>query len=557
MALVLVMLLGLCACGPTATGVSDSPSVEPSQNNQDLIQEKQESNGIIPDYAVMADESRKSTANTDERLESLTIIQKFDLTDVGPTGLYRAEKTIAITGPVYEALFRRTDVEDWVGVLAKDWTLTDEYLDVTIYDYIHDLDGNNITADDIVFSYDIYLESGLQQQWTISSYEKTGDYSVRFNFDSPQTGTSFTYSFCQVGIISEKAYNDHNKMITEACGTGPYKVTDFVASAYVEIEATDDYWQTPELTDEFAKANVQKLRVNIVSEAAQQLIALQNGTSAYCALDSTTINDFLEGGKYAGQYALYSHLDGETYGLLANCSEDSIMKDINMRLACWYAIDTAAIAKMLGASMYMTCTVNVSRASSDYNSEWDDIEGYHTTVDYDLVEEYLEQAGYKGETVVILCEEHDTKKTIAEAAANMLEAAGINADVQVRAYALMDTEMADSANWDLYLSSGGSSGHSVDRLYTNFSVNAGKVEGYPYNFEVDEEFQEKLVACYSSAGYSEELTDEIIRYLLDYAYELSICYGQTVTAYQPIFASLQLRYGENKVMVTACDYYLD
>lgn len=571
--LALVMIFSLCACAkdpassgqtgtnPGTSSESNDPGTkqEESQQAQDQMEEVQANAGVIADFDVKVDESRKSTANTDERLEYLGIIQKFNLADVSPISLMRSEKAIALASVVYESLFRRVGPNEFVGVLAKEWVRTDEYLEVTIYDYIYDQDGNHITADDVIFSYDIYVESGKAQQWIgyVKDYEKTGEYSVRFNFEQPVIGDAFRYSFAIVGIVSQKAYEDHDGMITEACGTGPYKVTDFVASTYVEIEATDNYWQTPELTDAFAVANVQKLHVDIISDSAQQLIALQSGNAAYCQLDANTVVDFLEGGKLAGQYALYSHLDPDTFGVMANCSEQSLLNDINMRLACFYAIDSAGIVKMLGDSMFLSCAVNCSRVPVDYNSEWDKIESYHNVTDYNLVKEYLDKAGYKGETITLLCEEHATKKAIAEVVKNMLEAAGIACKLEVREFALMDTELAEPTHWDLYLSSNGSSAYVVDRIHYNFATLNGKVQGMPTNFMVDEDFQAKLDACKAAMGEDAALTDEIIQYMLDNALEMSICYAQAVTAYEPIFGNLMLRFGENKVIVTACEYYLD
>lgn len=559
--LALAMVFTMCACTaePAANSSAGSESKDPGTQQSQSVEEVQSSSNIIVDSEVKLDESRRSTANTDEQLEYLGIIQQFDLTDVSPLSLYRSEKAIALASVVYESLFRRTGPNEFVGVLAKEWDWTDEYLEVTIYENIYDQDGNHITADDVVFSYGIYAESGTAQQWIgyVKDYEKTGEYSVRFNFEQPVVGDAFRYSFAYVGIVSQKAYEDHDGMVIEACGTGPYKVVDFVASTYVEIEATNDYWQTPELTDAFAVANVKKLHVDIISDSAQRLIALQSGDAAYCALDTTTISDFLEGGKFEGQYALYSHLDPDTFGVMANCSEESILNDVNMRLACFYAIDSAALVKMLGESMYISCTVNSSRVPVDYNSEWDSIESYHTVTDYDRVNEYLDKAGYKGETITLLCEEHATKKAIAEAIKNMLEAAGITCDLQVRAFALMDSELADPTHWDLYLSSGGSSAYVINRINTNYAVLNGKVEGKAINFLEDDDFQAKIAECMSAQGTDPELTDELVHYLIDNALEMSICYAQAVTAYEPIFGNLMLRFGENKVIVTACDYYLD
>ena len=64
---------------------------------------------------------------------------------------------IAILNTVYEYLITRENGET-KGVLAKNWTQKDDTTyEVELYDYIHDTEGNPITASDIKFCFDLSL----------------------------------------------------------------------------------------------------------------------------------------------------------------------------------------------------------------------------------------------------------------------------------------------------------------------------------------------------------------------------------------------------------------
>ena len=61
---------------------------------------------------------------------------------------------IAVLFTTYEYLITREDGVAY-GVLAKSWDEVDpKTYDVELYDYIHDAEGNPLTASDVVFSFE-------------------------------------------------------------------------------------------------------------------------------------------------------------------------------------------------------------------------------------------------------------------------------------------------------------------------------------------------------------------------------------------------------------------
>jgi len=110
-----------------------------------------------------------------------------------------------------------------VGILAKNWSVSSDGLkvDAEIYDNIADWQGNKITADDVVWSYNKYLS--LKTLRYLKSIEKTGNYSVRLTLTEPYY-PGFLIMAVKVNIVSQKAYEANPaSWRNNPIGTGPYK----------------------------------------------------------------------------------------------------------------------------------------------------------------------------------------------------------------------------------------------------------------------------------------------------------------------------------------------
>jgi peptide/nickel transport system substrate-binding protein len=338
-------------------------------------------------------------------------------------------------------------------------------------------------------------------------------------------------------------------------------MTGYVTGAYIVIEARENYWQKPQLTSKLAKANVQKLQIDFLSDKSMQMIALEKGTSCATKLAATDLPNFKAGGKYAGKYNIYSFDATDTFTIMPNLSEKSIFSDKNMRLAAFYALDSKGIVAALGGpELYKACTVSCSSATGDYSSDWDKIQSYQTIYDPKLAKEYLQKAGYKGQPVVILCEEHPTKKAIAVVAQGMLQAVGIKAEIRTYAMALMNSYLSNPDGWDLYMASGGHPTYAAARVLKSLGKTYGPVKGTPVNFSTDETFQTMLSAAVTKEGYGAKATTDIMKYVLDNAYDYACVYAKEITAYDKCFADfIYKKEGSknNKIIFFACNFYLD
>lgn len=544
------MIFALVSCGKAS---SDEETKAPAD------EEVVSGLGLVNNADVTPDPNRKSTANSDERLEYMKMAWSYVPTELGPLK-YDDSGKHQIVATVFEQLIDKdANTGEYVLRLAKEYHWEDDLNIVfEIYDYIYDSDGNHLTAADVVFAYDTIIgEKQLSSSSFLEKYEAISDYAVRFTFNRELDMSAFDDLFVKAWMFTEKAYKAHD-MATDPVGTGPYKLTDYVSGAYAEITARDDYWQKDELVTGLAQANIQTLHIDFLSDKSMLLVALQDGTSAYGTLDGKSLPMFIGDGQYAKDFNVYNYpLETNTFTVIPNVGSSSLCNDINLRLAIFYALDTNAIIQALNADLFQSCSVSAPMSAVDYQDSWNDWDNYMTTHDPDLAKEYLEKSNYKGEILKLTCDENSNKKTITLAIQSMLEEVGINVELNLVAKALLNPTLSDETAWDLYLASEKGE-YAITRLNSLYSSAYGIVDGSPINFGTDEKLQEMLTECNTTKGYSTEKTEEIFQYLIDNAYDYSIGYEKVkATAYDPCFASIADKWGSYKIIPTACDFYLD
>lgn len=485
--LAVAMVFALAACGggdadsgssSGAGGASQSAGDELQGNDDsEVVNEKVDENTILSDSSNRYD---KVTVAFAETLDTLT-------PDGGTKGGVKAPVLTAIM----EGLFIIQD-GDYFPIMAKDWTIVDPtHYDVEIYDYIYDSEGNHITADDVVYSYEYFKANGTIPKFDLyGGIEKVDDYTVRFTWTQEPTAIlALEHIWGGTAVISKAAHEKHN-FATDPVGTGPYKLSEFQASLKVVLEARDDYWQKEELRPTYSQANVQTIQYDVITEPAQRVIALETDTidfSPSVAFDS--LGAFQEGGSKADSYAVDTRASGGIVTVNPNCDSSSPCSDINLRLAIYYALNNEALAIAYPLGGAVAATGLGSTYYNGYDSAWDTEENYITVYDPALAKEYLSKSGYNNEELVILAQS-GVQVQVAETIQNLLLEIGIRTTINAYDYSTWLNTQKDPANFDIIMmSSGGSNAHiglGWNRPFTNTDWGTGKTIGYADNPELTE-----------------------------------------------------------------------
>ena len=352
----------------------------------------------------------------------------------------------------YEPLWTMNETNDkMLGVIAKEWTINENVIDVTIYDYVYDSAGNHITADDVVWCYNHYVEVGTNSNAKyIVSVEKTGDYSLRITLTIKPWDTLL--STMRVPIVAQKAYEDpNNDFVANPVATGHYVCTQFVAANKAVFEKRANHWQSDvneDLVPYTYKANVDVVELQCVLETPQIQNGLETGELQVGAV-SATIAQGWEGSSSVAVTPLpgkYMHT------IMLNCY-DSVMADNKaLREAILYAIDTDAIAQAVTKGTgHMSYTIG-NESLGGYLPEFEKMDYFHR--DLDKAKAKMAEAGYPdgGLTLKWLGKSEEAVQLTATIIQAQLAEIGIKLEISNldnTTYMAQRVIYGDNSDWDL------------------------------------------------------------------------------------------------------------
>ncbi|MGI5888949.1 MAG: ABC transporter substrate-binding protein [Oscillospiraceae bacterium] len=474
-AAVLLIAVMLPACGGSGTGEESSTSTDTStavEGNEGVIE---------------------GTAAT-EPVDKVTVSLTTTTVDVSPFA--PSTPSIIMKHQLYATMMQRpyygAPLDECIPWIAKTVTKVDDsHYDIEIYDNIVDSQGNQITADDIVFSYEKSISDAqfVNGGTNMESITKTGDYTLQMVLKNTTPGViEDLLTHQQLYIVDQGWYEsatDEEKMNNPAT-TGPYKVKSFTSGAGATLEKVDNYWMDGmDTIPPAAVANAEEIVYKVITEPSMRVIALQNHELDLSQINASDISTFYD--LSTGQ-----PLEGWNVGIVDSnfaycmfCNMDSgksvLADNVDLRKAVFTAIDPSEIMLAAGNLESTSSTINTYGCPSmgGYQSKWDD-EPYFD-YDPDAAAGYLESAGYKqGEVTIRLLASsalfNDSSISVIVAELNQVD---INVDPLIVDQALFSTYKNDSTQWDIMIDvKGAPSGHIVSMWnyafdpsgYTNGSV---------------------------------------------------------------------------------------
>ena len=487
------------------------------------------------DTTASADAEETTDSGLYDKVVVALAADPADLTPYKPNGTGRSN----FFWSIYETLFDFDDDNNLVPNLAMSYTeVSDTEWEIEIYHNIYDSDGNNITAEDVVFSVNWLVDSGNNIKYTLfDSIEVVDDYTVLYTWtEKPESVTDLEWPLCRTFIFSETAWNEHN-FATDPVATGSFVVESFTAGSSLVLTANENYWA--DNTDEdvsmrlaYHTATVETVEYQVISESVSAVLALQMGTVDLCDyVPLTSLSDFEEGGDYADQYTVETTISTDYYYMLPNFCSDTIGDDLNLRLAIYYALNSDTIATAMGGS-YLTLTTLGDIAFDDYDEAWEEDETYVNTYDLELAQEYLAASDYNGEEIVIVSlssEECENAMTMIQSL--LIDGLGLNVKIEQYEKAYFQTIVAESTGWDFQITSTGGT-----TLIGSFSALFSHEEnnGYTNAWLQDETLEELYTTACADATHDSEHMKELI----DYAFSIGYVYPLTALSSSLVYSNI-------------------
>ncbi len=140
--------------------------------------------------------------------------------------------------------------------------------------------GEPLTAAAIVAWLGFFADS--DNSFTTQSIEKAeavGDLTVRLTMKNPDPNLLFNLASSTMGVIEPKAYvamgEDYG--VTDAVGTGPYKLESFTIGPETVLVRNDDYTWGSELSDNQGPAKIARITLREIAEDSTAFLELKTG----------------------------------------------------------------------------------------------------------------------------------------------------------------------------------------------------------------------------------------------------------------------------------------
>ncbi len=124
--------------------------------------------------------------------------------------------------------------------------------------------------------------AGTDNSFTTQSIDKAeavGDLTVKLTMKNPDPNLLFNLASSTMGVIEPKAYvaDGANYGVTEAVGTGPYKMESFAIGSETVLVRNDDYTWGSELADNKGPAKIAKITLREIAEDSTAFLELKTG----------------------------------------------------------------------------------------------------------------------------------------------------------------------------------------------------------------------------------------------------------------------------------------
>jgi ABC-type transport system substrate-binding protein len=535
----------LAGCAPTATEAPTTAPVEPTTAPvQPTTAPVQPTTVPVEPTAAPVEPAIPAEVN---------VALQADPGDLGPwVGMSMGR--IAVLHTLYEYLFDLAKAGDpLTPYIAKSWEKTgDKTYTVTLFENVVDSAGNPIKAADAAYSYNTAMEMGnLRPLGDIQSVTATGDYTVEFVLKNEPGMGDLEKVLCEAPIVSQASYEaspDH--FSTKPITSTPYELMEYVPGSSLTFEKRADYWQTDlSLGPKYNQANVQKVVMQIITEPAQQAIALETGSvdiSAY--VSSADAERF----KDAPGFSLYTFQDNLTQLIVFNGSEGNPFTNKELRQAVAYAIDTTAMCEAVSPGACSPAHTIGNSNFGGYMTQWD-TENYY---DFDLAKakELFATSGHTpGDLTVKLVAQNDNNSGLmAQVIQSELKELGITVEINQVESSVYNTLKTDPTAFDMLIDAAAGGDFIVNPWQLVYDQNRNN--GTTGGFVKDDQLQSLLDTAVKD--FTPDTIDAFQQYQKEQAYDYGLLSFHNIVVAVSGITKVALD-GRGQVYPGACEYAAD
>ncbi|MBE6016290.1 MAG: ABC transporter substrate-binding protein [Lachnospiraceae bacterium] len=288
-------------------------------------------------------------------------------------------------------------------VLAESYENTaDDEWTVKIRENIVDTAGNKFDANDVKFCLDTAREKGIWAELNaVDDIIVKDDYTVVFKTNKNLKVGDFQNILTNFPMVTQESYEaSADAMVSMPVGTTGYVMESYTAGESVVFKKADSYWNDAANESQdpaegycpwFDCRILDSITFKFITDDSAMSIALENGeidiTSNLSAANATVLQanpDFAVGTR-----------PGNMYGISFNVSDTSPTKNINLRQAIAYAVDSAGVLQLAASGAGTILKAWAYPTYTDWQDAWDsaDYFGYDLAKAQDYLKKYYEETG--------------------------------------------------------------------------------------------------------------------------------------------------------------------
>lgn len=310
---------------------------------------------------------------------------------------------------IYEGLVKTTEEGDFVPAVADSVDVSEDASVYTVHlrDGVKFHNGNEVTMEDVKWSVQKAIDSGLPGYDEISSAEAADDRTLVITLTAPDTGFKAYMTTAIVPAGSED-------LALNPVGTGPFAFGEYAEQDHVTLKKNEAYWGTP--------AHLDEVEVKFIASSSEELIGFQAGT--------------IDG--FEGNAGITQQVDEQTANIYTrNSNAVQLMalnnsfepfQDVRVRQALNYAVNAQEIIDTVNYGFGVACGTPVIPGLTKYFNE-DLTHAYD--VNTEKAKELLKEAGYEDLTFKITVPSvYQVHVDTAQVLVNELAAIGVKAEIE-------------------------------------------------------------------------------------------------------------------------------
>lgn len=347
------------------------------------------------------------TAATDKPADQAASASKKEKIDGGeintaylsePQGFIRFWATTTTSSEmiemVFSTLYRFDEKQNIVPDLAVGQPqFSDNKLEMTvkIRNDAKFTDGKPVTADDVVFTYNIPInpeyKGPRKAPFTkVTKVEKVDDTTIKFTFSEPNAGyiDMMIYNILPQHLLKDVAIKDMEKstFFKQPVGSGAYKLEEWKQGQYLRFVRNENYYG--------GKPAIEKVTAKIVPDANAMMAQLQTGEINVIAVPADNLQAIEQFAKTSGKIKLQKGIGTGQYQFVAWNLTNPLFQDKKVRQALTMAIDRQGIVDNVAEGQGKL--VN-SQTSPSYWNYTDNVPKF--PYDVEKAKKLLAEAGWK------------------------------------------------------------------------------------------------------------------------------------------------------------------